>query len=481
MALKQLEAVLNPRAWWDARSTEIPLCRKALGDEEAERNEFTAWVCSFASPYARPLIKQVLDDGLPRIRSALATNCAPKGPVSEAGSDAWAVYNLCCKRRATVRTAVLEAGEGLYEACLAACRGERDIPPEVCRQLRSRCCIGLQRWLLGGRAAGSLTLARAQFVLAMYSCLADGYKALGSRYVDKDLSDPLTEEEAAALEGACTSDAQRSALSGDIFGSGMWFPACRVQRVTRPRLHPGSGSTKRALAEAERARAEDADAVDEGDGGLRPAAGSGARTAGQRRSGSARVVGADSEEDQYLRPGWKHESRTTSGYVAFLCPHGYSIGWFQMQSGESAYDIVAALLAFLPRPPEFVVYDNACNLEMVALRFAPAFFHFTRFYSDRFHARGHPECSNWFGHTLPSSLKIPSSICESLNAFFVPLPELQQALAPGELHAARRLPAAPVVGQAGQAARVCAPGAAGRGPRRRPACSGRSRARPDGR
>ena len=91
-----------------------------------------------------------------------------------------------------------------------------------------------------------------------------------------------------------------------------------------------------------------------------------------------------------------------------------------MESGESPQIFTSVLLRRLPRrvraKRRVFLYDNACNLNKVALRRYPYRFRWWIFLIDRHHQKNHTNCSRAYNMRYYSYLKnVNSQLAEQLN------------------------------------------------------------------
>lgn len=86
---------------------------------------------------------------------------------------------------------------------------------------------------------------------------------------------------------------------------------------------------------------------------------------------------------------------------------------------ESTRTVFDLLYSRLPEPPDFLIYDNACNLHKMNMKLAPHFFSRTVHVIDRLHAPTHVKCSPAFciDHQLrPEILKCNTQAAEQGNS-----------------------------------------------------------------
>ena len=96
----------------------------------------------------------------------------------------------------------------------------------------------------------------------------------------------------------------------------------------------------------------------------------------------------DSCEHAFCKPGDR-----TGGVFTVLCEHGFVYASFIIKEAEGRKETFAFMTQYLKRAPEYVIYDNACNLQDYCLSRAPLFFALTTFLVDGFHWRNHKACS----------------------------------------------------------------------------------------
>jgi len=88
------------------------------------------------------------------------------------------------------------------------------------------------------------------------------------------------------------------------------------------------------------------------------------------------------------------------GIFSCFCPHGICWGFSIMRRYEGPSTAFDVLVRRFPEAPGMVIYDNACNLSVYALKREPGFFAHTRFRIDRVHQPGHVGCHE--GYSLAS-------------------------------------------------------------------------------
>jgi hypothetical protein len=77
---------------------------------------------------------------------------------------------------------------------------------------------------------------------------------------------------------------------------------------------------------------------------------------------------------------------------------------------------------FVDVPPELVIYDNSCNLQIFCIRREPSFFMFTQFMLDRLHVAGHTRCTVAYDpHNHRVIMHINTQQCEHENSKHKPL------------------------------------------------------------
>ena len=60
------------------------------------------------------------------------------------------------------------------------------------------------------------------------------------------------------------------------------------------------------------------------------------------------------------------------------------------------------------KPPNVIVYDNACSLHQYCLNREPEFFKSTCFFVDHFHWKGHVGCIILYFYEVTTSIKLPN-------------------------------------------------------------------------
>ena len=107
------------------------------------------------------------------------------------------------------------------------------------------------------------------------------------------------------------------------------------------------------------------------------------------------------------------------GVFTIYCEHGVCYGFEVLQRCESPRHPFRIFKSQFSRPPQLIIYDNACRLHVYCLNREPQFFKGTRFAVDRFHWRGHVGCSK--GYSLDAYIDrqvkgINSQINEQANS-----------------------------------------------------------------
>ena len=108
------------------------------------------------------------------------------------------------------------------------------------------------------------------------------------------------------------------------------------------------------------------------------------------------------------------------GILTCLCPHGKVYGATLMEQAESPRHVFETLLLHLPKAPDNIVYDFACQLQTYCLNREPRFFRKSRFLVDRFHEKNHSACGGT--QRLKEYLAVPelaalnSQAAEQLNS-----------------------------------------------------------------
>ena len=114
-----------------------------------------------------------------------------------------------------------------------------------------------------------------------------------------------------------------------------------------------------------------------------------------------------------------HHPNLTPGIFTIFCSHGLCYGYQVMDSHESPRHPFEIFRSRFPAPPKTIIYVNVCKLHQYCLNREPAFFSNTKFLVDRFHWKGHIDCST--GYSLDaykhSKFKeINSQVNEQANA-----------------------------------------------------------------
>lgn len=85
-------------------------------------------------------------------------------------------------------------------------------------------------------------------------------------------------------------------------------------------------------------------------------------------------------------------TRLTPGVLLMFCAHGICLGFKLMARCEGPGMVADLLYTRLKAAPKLVVYDNACNVHRICMRWHPDFFNKTRFLIDRVHQFNHHSC-----------------------------------------------------------------------------------------
>ena len=98
--------------------------------------------------------------------------------------------------------------------------------------------------------------------------------------------------------------------------------------------------------------------------------------------------GSDKCDHAFYKPGDR-----TGGVFTILCEHGFVYASFIIKEAEGRNEPFTFMTCYLEKAPEYVIYDNACNLQDYCLSRAPLFFMHTKFFVDAFHWVNHKACS----------------------------------------------------------------------------------------
>lgn len=91
------------------------------------------------------------------------------------------------------------------------------------------------------------------------------------------------------------------------------------------------------------------------------------------------------------------DNRCAPGVVLFYCEeHQKCIGFLVLDKHESPRQVFELIATRFQNLPQFVLYDNACNLSEYVLNRAPKLFQNTTFLVDPFHYASHKNCSPSF-------------------------------------------------------------------------------------
>lgn len=104
----------------------------------------------------------------------------------------------------------------------------------------------------------------------------------------------------------------------------------------------------------------------------------------------------------------KHTGRSgrhLPGILIAVCPHGHVLGYVFMADSESPRSVFDFLMdRFGPgcrwAMPQYILYDNACNLHHFCMLREPGLFHRVAFFIDALHERNHHHCSPMYSSTL---------------------------------------------------------------------------------
>jgi CxC4 like cysteine cluster associated with KDZ transposases len=119
------------------------------------------------------------------------------------------------------------------------------------------------------------------------------------------------------------------------------------------------------------------------------------------------------------------------GVVFFFCvEHSRCIGFIILDHAESPKIVIEAIAARFLQLPEYIIYDNGCNLYEYAANRYPSLFRNTRFFVDGFHHHCHTNCASTFSTGAHQKLTHDknTSLFEQRNHQFSPL----KALAPAQ-------------------------------------------------
>ena len=125
------------------------------------------------------------------------------------------------------------------------------------------------------------------------------------------------------------------------------------------------------------------------------------------------------EADEECRKLFPAVSYGGYGYLfLWSCPlHGHAYGFHLIQGSEGRKDAFCSLYKYMETAPREIYYDFACQLSEYSLNRAPAFFKFTRFWHDLFHAITHLCGNNYKSGRVNSLDGINSEICEQTNSY----------------------------------------------------------------
>ena len=138
-----------------------------------------------------------------------------------------------------------------------------------------------------------------------------------------------------------------------------------------------------------------------------------------RGSGNYDADRANVKSPEECNKETKRNPNLTSGIFTVYCPHGICLGFQLMDSPESPKTPFDLLVRRFPTVPRLIIYDNACNLHLYALKREPRRFMNTRFMVDRWHSKNHVCTQGYSMKAYPKDPNIDglnSQICEQLNS-----------------------------------------------------------------
>jgi hypothetical protein len=107
------------------------------------------------------------------------------------------------------------------------------------------------------------------------------------------------------------------------------------------------------------------------------------------------------------------------GVMLYYCGlHSKCLGFTVQDSQETPRTVYEIVTTRFDRPPEFIVYDNACNLSEYCLNRVPHHFRYTQFMVDGFHFKSHSNCATTFDSGEYKSLfkRMNTSLNEQKNS-----------------------------------------------------------------
>lgn len=115
----------------------------------------------------------------------------------------------------------------------------------------------------------------------------------------------------------------------------------------------------------------------------------------------------------------KQSGKLGAGVLLFWCAsHRICIGWTLLTEAESPKSVYDVLATRFQKMPQYIIYDNACNLFEYCHNRSPHLFRDTVFLSDAFHWVNHINCGCCFNSRIYSSIESYSSVVhEQKNAF----------------------------------------------------------------
>ena len=102
-----------------------------------------------------------------------------------------------------------------------------------------------------------------------------------------------------------------------------------------------------------------------------------------------------------------------------FCPHGICLGFKVQDSPESPRTPFDLLLRQFPILPKLIIYDNACNFHLYALKREPRRFRNTVFLVDRWHSNNHVCTQGYSMKAYNENQEIAnlnSQVCEQGNS-----------------------------------------------------------------
>lgn len=138
----------------------------------------------------------------------------------------------------------------------------------------------------------------------------------------------------------------------------------------------------------------------------------------QRKIPRVKVKGEYNEKDSSCSKNYKQKGQNTPGVVFFFCmEHEKCIGFIIQDESEGPKMVTEAIATRFKKVPEYIVYDNSCNLAEYCLLRYPTLFKDSIFLVDSFHFKSHINCCSSFDCSITGAVTaINSSLAEQKNS-----------------------------------------------------------------